>query len=198
MADTYKTVVRPAGPSVFKDRGSKFLGYIFPVENEAQIKENLAKIKKEHHSARHWCYAYRLGKTNPAERANDDGEPAHSAGVPILNQIKKADLTDTLVIVVRYFGGVKLGVGGLIRAYKTAAEEVIREAEITEKEIREEVTVRFPYAVMNEVMRLVKKFQIPVLSRNGDTEMEMTIALKPGEKEKILDELKQLKGIKIK
>ncbi len=198
MADTYKTVVRPAGPSVFKDRGSKFLGYIFPVENEAQIKENLAKIKKEHHSARHWCYAYRLGKTNPAERANDDGEPTHSAGVPILNQIKKADLTDTLVIVVRYFGGVKLGVGGLIRAYRTAAEEVIREAEITEKEIREEVTVRFPYAVMNEVMRLVKKFQIPVLSRNGDTEMEMTIALKPGEKEKILDELKQLKGIKIK
>ncbi len=197
MGDTYKTVLEPSGPSIFKDRGSKFLGYVFPVESEVEVKRHLAAIKRKYHDARHWCYAYRLGKVQLVERANDDGEPAHSAGIPILNQIKKAGLTDTLVIVVRYFGGVKLGVGGLIRAYRTAAKEVLDNAKIEEKEIREAIRIRFPYAVMNDVMRVLKKYQIPIIQRGGDTEMEMAVGIKPGEKENFLKQLSLLKGMKI-
>ena len=160
MGLIYKTLSDPAGPSIYKEKGSKFLGYAFPVENKNQIKEILQKIKKEHHGARHWCYAYRINPKQPEERANDDGEPAYSAGKPILQQIQQADLMDVLVVVVRYFGGVKLGVGGLIQAYRTAAKSVLDSAKTVNKEIKDMVMLRFDYEQMNRVMQFLKRYQI--------------------------------------
>ncbi len=196
--DTYKTVAAPAGPAVYKDRGSKFLGYAFPVENRDEVKRFLEQIKSEHHAARHWCYAYRIGKQNIEERANDDGEPAHSAGTPILNQIKSAGLTDVLVIVVRYFGGVKLGVGGLIQAYKTAAKDVLEQAEIVEREILTELTVRFPYDKINEVMRIVKRMNLKITGRQSAEDMQLSIAVKPGEKDRLIEALSALHRVDIR
>ncbi len=167
--NTYKTVLFSSEKSIYKDRGSKFIGMVFPVETKEEVRKILEEIKSKYHDARHWCYAYRLGKTNPfAERANDDGEPAHSAGMPVLNQIRKLDLTDTLVIVVRYFGGVKLGVGGLIKAYKTAAQEALDMAEIVEREIVVTVKICFPYEKMNEVMRYIKQNHLKITGRSDE------------------------------
>ena len=160
MGLIYKTLSAPAGPSIYKEKGSKFLGYAFPVENKTQIKEILQKIKKEHHGARHWCYAYRINPKNPEERAYDDGEPTYSAGKPILQQIQQADLMDVLVVVVRYFGGVKLGVGGLIQAYRTAAKTVLDSAKTVNKEIKEMVILHFDYEQINLVMQFLKRYQI--------------------------------------
>jgi uncharacterized YigZ family protein len=161
----YRTI---AGPStgIYKEKNSKFLGFAYPVENETEIKEILIKLKKEYFDARHYCYAYRLGVDAALYRANDDGEPNHSAGDPILGQLKSADLTNILLVVVRYFGGVKLGVGGLITAYRTAAQETLAAATIITKTEQSELMLAFDYDQMNTVMSVVKEFSLQVMQQD--------------------------------
>lgn len=155
IKDTYGSV-SALGKGLFKDNGSRFISFAFPVETESQVKEIVDRLKKEYHDARHHCYAYRLGHLGDKFRANDDGEPSSSAGRPILGQIDSRNLSDTLVVVVRYFGGVKLGIPGLIRAYKTAAAEALDNAGSVEKTAGKRFRLRFPYEAMNDIMRVVK------------------------------------------
>lgn len=153
--DTYQTIESPS-EAIFKDRGSKFFGYAFPVSNEEEIKENLQQLKKLHPSSRHVCYAFRINPMNEYWRANDDGEPSSSAGKPILGQLKSMELQNTLVAVVRYFGGTLLGVPGLINAYKTAAFEALHLATIIEKTVTEMIELRVGYEKMGDVMKFAK------------------------------------------
>jgi uncharacterized YigZ family protein len=153
--DFYLTVAKDS-EGFYKEKGSKFLAFAYPVSNEEEIKEKLEALRKQFYDARHFCYGYIFGLAAEHYRANDDGEPNHSAGDPILGQIKSNELTNTLVVVVRYFGGTKLGVGGLITAYKTAAAEALAQNEIIEKPITKSFTLMFPYEEMNEVQRLAK------------------------------------------
>ncbi len=184
-ADTYYTIDRPAGPVVFKDRKSKFLGYAFPVASIDKVKMEVEKLKRAHHSARHWCYAYRVGVEKLVERANDDGEPSNSAGQPILNQIKAKNLTNVLVVVVRYFGGVKLGVGGLINAYKSAAQMVLDQAEPVEKIRKRNLKIIFNYGDMDKVMRLIKEFDLEIISQNLQENGEIIVAIRLDDFEKV-------------
>jgi len=174
IKDTYKTIVAPAVGEIFKDRGSKFIGYAYPVTSEEEVKAHIHALKKEHHTARHWCYAWRMGTSTLKTRANDDGEPSNSAGNPILGQLVSFDVTNTLVVVVRYFGGTKLGVGGLINAYRTGAKYVLEEANIEARTIDKTFTLVFEYADMNKVMRIIKENKLRVISQ----EMEMQCVFK--------------------
>lgn len=162
---TYRTI---AGPSegLYKEKGSKFLSFAYTVSTEDEIKEKLQALKKEFFDARHHCYAYVLGHRNERYRANNDGEPNHSAGDPILGQIRSRNLTDVLVVVVRYFGGIKLGVSGLISAYRTAAADALDKASILELPITETLTLAFPYEKTSEVMRLLKEFDVAILRQD--------------------------------
>ncbi|MFJ1365551.1 IMPACT family protein [Capnocytophaga canimorsus] len=163
MNDTYKTIDTSVEEIVFKEKSSKFLGYAFPVKSEDEVKKHLENVKKVHHAARHWCYAWRLGNgTTQKHRANDDGEPNNSAGIPIYGQIQSFELTDILVIVVRYFGGIKLGVGGLVQAYKTTAQLTLEQVQIVEKRITKTIIISFDYKNMNKVMRVVKERNLQV------------------------------------
>ena len=165
--DTYYTVKSPA-EGLFKDRGSKFFGYIFPVKNEQQVKEHLAQLRKEHHGARHHCYAYRLGPDKQNFRANDDGEPSNTAGKPILGQIQAHDLTDVLIVVVRYFGGTLLGVSGLIHAYKQGAIEAIQSAEIQELHIQYHYKASFRFEQTSEIMKILKLYEGKITEQGFD------------------------------
>ena len=163
--DTYKTIASSVQEVIFKEKSSKFLGYAFPVTSEEEIKAHLEEVKKAHFSARHWCYAWQLGYGSTQRyRANDDGEPNNTAGIPIYGQIQSFELTNILVIVVRYFGGIKLGVGGLVQAYKTTAQLTLQEAEIEEKLITKELRIHFEYPLMNKVMRVVKEQNLNIVS----------------------------------
>src|SRR5690606_12375814 len=153
MQDTYKTIDQPSEEVLFKEKNSKFFGYAFPVHSENEVKEILEQLKKQHYTARHWCYAYQIGTKTKIYRANDDGEPNNSAGMPIYGQIQSFDVTNTLVVVVRYFGGVKLGVGGLVTAYKTTTQMALEAWEIVEKTIDTHCFIHFDYKDMNMVMR---------------------------------------------
>lgn len=168
LKDTYKTISEASKEVLFKDRGSKFYGYAFPVESEDQIKIHIEQLKKNHHAARHWCYAWQLGMGYERYRANDDGEPTHSAGLPIYGQLQSFELTNTLVVVVRYFGGTKLGVGGLIQAYKTAAQRAISVAKILEKTIDISYVLKFEYEEMNKVMRIIKEESLTIKDQKFD------------------------------
>ncbi|MCW3077870.1 MAG: hypothetical protein JWO32_2479 [Bacteroidetes bacterium] len=167
FSDSYFTVVKPA-QGMFKDRGSKFLSFIFPVNTEQEIKDSLLLVKKENPSANHYCYAWRLGVDAAAHRANDDGEPSNSAGKPILGQLQSKDLTNTLIIVVRYFGGTLLGVSGLINAYKTAAANAILNSEIDERFILFEYKIEFSFEDMNLVMKILKDTDSRIVEQNFD------------------------------
>ena len=159
-SDAYKSIGSPA-EGLFKDNGSRFIALAYPVETPEQVQRIVAGLKKEYHDARHHCYAYRLGYRGDAFRANDDGEPSGSAGRPILGQIDSRGLSDTLVVVVRYFGGIKLGIPGLIRAYKTATADALDAAEIVDKVACRRFRLRFDYLLMNGVMRLLKDMALP-------------------------------------
>ena len=185
--DTYRTIETQPEPAIFKDRKSKFIGYAFPIQQVDDVKALIDGLKKEHHSARHWCYAYRIGIEKINERANDDGEPSNSAGMPILNQIKAQDLTNVLVVVVRYFGGVKLGVGGLMNAYKTAAQWVLEQADILEKIRTKNLQIIFEYNDMNKVMRLIKEHHLDIVSQNLQEKGEIVLSIR-------LDDFKSLKN----
>ena len=183
--DVYKTIDKASTEGLFKDRGSKFYGYAFPVTNEEEIKENIEFLKKQHYNARHWCYAWQLGMKYEKYRANDDGEPTNSAGTPIYGQLQAFEVTNILVVVVRYFGGAKLGVGGLIQAYKTAAKLALENTEIIQKTINEEFILQFNYSEMNKVMRIVKEEQISIINQKLDLNCRYIISVRKKEAAKV-------------
>ncbi|MBC3759751.1 YigZ family protein [Hyunsoonleella sp. SJ7] len=196
--DTYKTITSNPEPILFKEKNSKFFGYVFPVLNETEVKLNLDKVKKEHHSARHCCYAYQIGTEQTIFRANDDGEPSNSAGMPIYGQIQSFELTNVLVIVVRYFGGVKLGVSGLIHAYKTTAELVLESCVIVEKTINNQYQLSFEYKDMNKVMRIIKEHQLQIISQQLELRCNITISVRKRDALKIYDLFDHIFGVDIK
>ena len=183
--DVYKTIDKASTEALFKDRGSKFYGYVFPVTNEEEIKENIEFLKKQHYNARHWCYAWQLGMKYEKYRANDDGEPTNSAGTPIYGQLQAFEVTNVLVVVVRYFGGTKLGVGGLIQAYKTTAKFALENSEIIQKTINEKFILQFNYSEMNKVMRIVKEEQISIINQKLDLNCMYTISVRKKEADKV-------------
>lgn len=196
--DIYKTISKDSPEVLFKDRGSKFFGYAFPVQNEEQVKEHIEALKKKHHTARHWCYAYQLGKTYDQYRANDDGEPSNSAGMPIYGQLQSFELTNTLVVVVRYFGGTKLGVGGLINAYRTAAQLALDESKIVKRTINEHFLLFFEYPEMNTVMRLIKEHNLTIVDQKMEMTCKMEISVRKKDSERIFQLFDSTFKVKIK
>ncbi len=170
--------VKNESEGLYKEKGSKFLSFAFPVSSEEEVREQLDLLRKKLHDARHHCYAYVVGMKDQAYRANDDGDPSHSAGDPILGQIRSFELTNVLVVVVRYFGGTKLGVGGLIHAYKTATEEALTKA--SKKEIFEEVDLlfQFPYDLLSAVERLITELDIAVINRDFQEDCRIKARIK--------------------
>ena len=162
---SYHTIASGAEGS-YKEKGSKFLAFAYPVSSEAEVKEKIEALKAKYFDARHHCYAWILGVDKKYYRANDDGEPNHSAGDPILGQLRAMNVTNVLIVVVRYFGGVKLGVGGLVTAYRTAAEESLRNATIIEREVCDRITIKYPYTATTDVMRLVKEFDLRIVAQD--------------------------------
>ena len=187
MNDTYKTIEKPSDEVLFKEKNSKFFGYAFPVQSENEVKEILDQLKKQHYTARHWCYAYQIGTKTKIYRANDDGEPNNSAGMPIYGQIQSFDVTNVLVVVVRYFGGVKLGVGGLVTAYKTGAQMALETVEIVEKTINTHYLIRFDYKNMNKVMRVIKEKNLNVVNQVLELDCLIEISCRLTQKEEIFN-----------
>ncbi len=177
MDDTYKTIAGRS-ESVFTEKRSKFIAIAFPVRTVAQVKDCLEECQKKYYDARHVCYAYMLGPERKEFRANDNGEPSGTAGKPILGQINSKELTDVLVVVVRYFGGIKLGTSGLIVTYRTAASLALDEAEVLEKTVDEEVSVMFEYPFMNDVMRIVKEEGPEIVGQSYDMDCLMSLRIR--------------------
>ncbi len=194
MVDRFLTLNKES-ESLYKEKGSKFIGIALPVQSEDEVKTQLELIKKKYYDARHHCYAYVLNPEGTQTRANDDGEPNHSAGDPILGQIKSKNLTNTLVVVVRYFGGTKLGVSGLITAYKTAAKEALDSNEIIEEEVRIRVQLKFPYAEMNEVMKLVNEQDLKILDQGYEEMSILTVSVLVSRKENLDERVTFLNNI---
>lgn len=195
--DLYKTIDFPSDEILFKEKNSKFFGYAFPVTSEEEIKEILERLRKEHFSARHWCYAYQIGTEKIQYRANDDGEPNNSAGMPIYGQIQSFEVTNVIVVVVRYFGGVKLGVGGLISAYKTAAQMTLENATIVEKTINKHFIISFGYTNMNKVMRIIKEKNLQIVSQKMEMDCEIEISIRKKNVQNLLDTFESLYEIKL-
>ena len=177
IKDTYLSIAE-ASRGLFKDNGSRFIALAYPVESEAQVKEIVSDLKKEYHDARHHCYAYRIGYKGDVFRANDDGEPSGSAGRPILGQIDSRGLSDVLVVVVRYFGGIKLGIPGLIRAYKTSTDDALSQAEVAEKTAAVVYRVDFGYMAMNSVMKVLKDMKMEARNQQFDTRCSLTVRVR--------------------
>lgn len=177
LSDTYKTIAE-LSEGVYTEKRSKFIAIALPVSTVEEIREHLEYYQKKYYDARHWCYAYMLGAERKEFRANDNGEPSGTAGKPILGQINSHNLTDILIIVVRYFGGIKLGTGGLVVAYKAAAAEAIANAAIIERTVDEVVTVAFEYPFMNDIMRVVKEEGPEILSQNYNIDCEMVLRIR--------------------
>ncbi len=186
--DTYKTIDIPGEEVLFKDRNSKFFGYTFPITSEEDAKQHIEILKKQHHSARHWCYAWQTGIENIKYRANDDGEPSNSAGQPIYGQIQSFEATNILIVVVRYFGGTKLGVGGLINAYRTAAQLALEASIIVEKTININFLITFEYKDMNKVMRIIKENTLNITKQ----ELELNCKIQISVRKKMVDKIKEV------
>lgn len=195
--DTYYSL-KSNSEGYYKEKGSKFLAFAFPVMDEDQIKEKLAELKKKYYDARHYCYAYIVGVEGQSFRANDDGEPGHSAGDPILGQIRSNNLTNTLIVVVRYFGGTKLGISGLINAYKNAAADAIANNSIVEKRILSEFTIQFEYIQLNEVMKLIKDYDLEILNQKMEMMCEMKLGVGRSLRKEIEARLMEMHKISIK
>ena len=189
--DTYKTIGIPA-EGLYKEKGSKFIAYAFPVSNEQQIKEITIRLKKEHHSARHHCFAWRLGPDHLLFRVNDDGEPSGTAGRPIFGQIQQNDLTDILVVVVRYFGGILLGTSGLTNAYKAAASDVLTKAVLIEKIVETTIEVTFDYLAMNDFMTLLKEYQLEMQESHFDLSCRAIILVRKQLTTIVLEKLEKI------
>jgi uncharacterized YigZ family protein len=186
MKDTYLSLSAPAEGS-FRDKGSRFLSFVFPCENEEEMKAHADDLRKKYFDATHHCYAYRFGYEGEKFRANDDGEPSGSAGLPILGQLKSKNLTNIFAVVVRYYGGTKLGVSGLINAYKEATNDALLNAQIIEKIIYETFEVRFEYEKMNLVMSAVKKYELKLLKQNFDNLCIVKIAVRRSFADKVAE-----------
>ncbi|NNT72055.1 YigZ family protein [Flavobacterium sp. IMCC34852] len=197
MKDTYNTIAAPSPEILYKEKNSKFFGYAFPVSNEDEIKTHLDQLRKQHHGAVHFCYAFQLGTDKIQYRANDDGEPSNSAGMPIYGQIQSFSVTNILVVVVRFFGGVKLGVGGLISAYRTAAQMALEECEIIEKTIDIHFLISFDYKNMNKVMRVIKEKNLDIINQKMNESCQIEIATRKKNAENIVDIFSNLFEIEI-
>lgn len=195
--DTYFTIREPS-EGLFKDRGSKFTGFAFPVQSEDDVKKRLAELRKLHPSATHHCYAFRLGADKQSYRANDDGEPSNTAGKPILGQIQSKDLTNILIVVIRYFGGTLLGVSGLINAYKLAASEAIQNAFIIEKTVDDIYEIHFDYLEMNDVMKIIKDEELKMFSQTFELSCELTFSVRKSNSTNIYDRMSKIHGLEIK
>ena len=196
MITTYKTITSPT-QAEFKDKGSRFIAFAYPIRTFADVKKYLDPLKEEHHKARHWCYAYRLGVDGMQFRANDDGEPSGSAGRPILGQIDSFGLTDVLIIVVRYFGGTLPGVPGLIHAYKTAAAEALKAADIVEKNIEKTVFLRCDYPDLNDAVRIAKQHQAEIIAQDLQLDCRLTVCIPQANYENCLAAWRQTRAIDI-
>ena len=198
MDDLYKTITTPSIETLFKDRNSKFYGYAFPVTEEASVKDFLEFLRKKHHTARHFCYAWQLGTESVRFRANDDGEPSNSAGMPIYGQIQSFDVTNILVVSVRYFGGTKLGVGGLINAYRASARLTLESSAIEEKTIDESFQLNFQYDLMSKVLRILKENSITITRQKLEMDCEIIIAVRKSHIQKIVKIFETLYRVEIK
>ena len=198
MDDLYKTITTPSIETLFKDRNSKFYGYAFPVNEETSIKDFLEFLRKKHHTARHFCYAWQLGTESVRFRANDDGEPSNSAGMPIYGQIQSFEVTNILVVSVRYFGGTKLGVGGLINAYRASARLTLESSAIEEKTIDESFQLNFQYDLMSKVLRILKENSITITRQKLEMDCEMIIAVRKSHIQKIVKIFETLYSVEIK
>ena len=197
ITDTYKTIKTNSDESLYKIKNSKFYAYAFPVTNEDEIKEILIEIKKKRYQVRHWCYAWRLGTDPIRYRANDDGEPSNTAGQPILGQLQSFEVTNILLIVVRYFGGIKLGAGGLISAYRTAAQECLQSSEIVTILITNTIEIHFEYALMNEVMRKIRQHQITIAKQQFETDCILWVESPKSTTENIKQLFSEIYGVSV-
>ncbi|WOC40492.1 YigZ family protein [Polaribacter sp. HL-MS24] len=195
--DAYKTIDQPSDEALFKEKGSKFFGYAFPVLSEEDVKDCLEVIRKKHHAARHFCYAYQIGIEDVYYRVNDDGEPNNSAGLPIYGQIQSFEVTNILIVSVRYFGGTKLGVGGLISAYKTSAKLALEASNILEKTINVQFQLIFGYDRLNKVMRIVKENNISITTQTLELDCRYGISVRKNDAESIFQIFKKLYKVEI-
>ncbi len=196
--DQYRTIRSNIGGILYKEKNSKFFGYAYAVENEADIKQHLEALRNEHMGANHVCYAWQLGVEEISYRVNDDGEPNHSAGMPIYGQIQAFEVTNVLIAVVRYFGGTKLGVGGLITAYRSTAQMALKEAKIIKKTIQVPLLLEFDYVSMNKVMRIIKKHSLQIASQTLEMKCQITLSIRQSHLPKIKDLFLSLQGVKVK
>jgi uncharacterized YigZ family protein len=183
---SFKTIEQTSDVELYKDKGSKFYAYAFPIQKETDVKKHIEELKEKHSSAGHFCYAYRLGPSASHYRVSDDGEPNNSAGMPILGQLQAKDLTNILVVVVRYFGGIKLGVGGLIMAYKTAAKQILETIHIVTSYTRDNIKIHFTYNELSYVMRIIKKYNLKILQQHQELACWVKISVKKKDLESIL------------
>ncbi|HQZ24843.1 MAG TPA: YigZ family protein [Flavobacterium sp.] len=198
LEDVYKTIAFPSDEILFKEKNSKFFGYSFPIQNEAEVKPIIEGLRKQHPHAVHYCYAYQTGTSTLLYRANDDGEPSNTAGMPIYGQIQSFGLTNVLVVIVRIFGGVKLGVGGLISAYRTAAQMTLESSEIIERTIDIHFQIAFDYKNINKVMRVIKEKSVEIVSQKMEMSCEIEIITRKKNAEMIFDIFNSMFEVEIK
>nr|WP_292960656.1 YigZ family protein [Muricauda sp. UBA7809] len=195
--DVYRTVDQPSPEILYKDRKSKFYATVHPIASEDDVKPIVEGLRKKYHTANHVCYAWQLGTTNPTYRANDDGEPNNSAGMPIYGQIQSFEVTNVLITVTRIFGGTKLGVGGLIQAYKTAAQMALESAKIVNKTITVQFGLKFGYPEMDKVMRVIKQKNLDIVSQKMELDCELIISVRSSESEEIFQIFDEMQHVKI-
>lgn len=195
MLHEYKTIEKPVENTLLKEKGSKFIGFAFPVNNEAELKNALDKIRTEHPKATHHCYAFRMGLNGENYRANDDGEPSGSAGLPIYNQLLANEITNVLVISVRYYGGTKLGVSGLVKAYKESAKITLEEAQIITKELETEIEIQFQFNQQNLIFTLLSKFEAKVLNFDSQQTAVISARIKLKHKDAITESLNNIQYV---
>lgn len=198
MIYEYKTIAKPVENILLKEKGSKFIGFAFPINSEEDLKKSLEKIRGEYPKATHYCYAFRLGLNGENYRANDDGEPSGSAGLPIYNQLLAHEITNVLLIVVRYFGGTKLGVSGLVKTYKESAKLTLDEAEIITKELESLLEIGFYFNQQNTIFTLLNKFDAKILNFETQEICKISASVKTSQKENISDKLSEMQNITFK
>jgi len=198
LKDTYKCISKASEEVLFKDKNSKFFGYAFPITTEEEAKVHIEDLKKKHHQALHWCYAWQIGKENHQFRANDDGEPSNTAGMPIYGQIQSFDVTNILIVVVRHYGGIKLGVGGLINAYKTTAQMALENSKIVKRTIDDIFVIKFDYPEMNLVMRVIKEHNLNIIEQKLELDCEIHISVRKKIAEEIFKKFESIYKVEIK
>ncbi len=198
MEFSFNTIKSPVENILLKEKGSKFIGFTFPVNDETELKKSLEKIREEHPKATHHCYAFRLGMKGENYRANDDGEPSGSAGLPIYNQLLAHEITNILVIVVRYYGGTKLGVSGLVKAYKESAKMTLEEAEMITRELESDIEITFTFNQQNQIFTLLNKFDGRIQDFLSDEQCVIKAKIKTSQKENISEQLSEMQNISFK